>query len=226
MTIRTFTIAAAAAAIVVSAAPARAQVFGSWGRAGAYRTDIARAAHDNGYRAGFDRGAKAARDRKPFDIEREKDYRKADAGYRRDYGNRDYYRDEFRRGFADGYRQGYARDRRDRDDRGGWYPNRGPAYPDARDRYPRGGGTYGGGIYGRNTYGADIAFRNGQADGYEKGLDDARHGRAPQPERQKWYRSGDRHYEGRDGLARDEYKNIYRRGFQEGYARAYQGWRR
>ena len=59
--------------------------------------------------------------------------------------------------------------RNDRIVRGG----RGDAYPD-RDRDRR-----------LN----DVAFDNGYADGYEKGLDDARDGRSADPTRHGWYRS-------------------------------------
>ena len=36
-------------------------------------------------------------------------------------------------------------------------------------------------------------------DGYQKGRDDARDGTYPDHARQKWYRSGDRHYDDRYG---------------------------
>ena len=57
--------------------------------------------------------------------------------------------------------------------------SRGDAYPD-RDRDRR-----------MN----DVAFDNGYADGYEKGLDDVRDGRTADPTRHGWYRSADRHYD-------------------------------
>ena len=65
-----------------------------------------------------------------------------------------------------------------------------------------------------------VAYQNGLNDGYEKGLDDARDRKYPDLHRQKWYRSGDRHYESRYG-SKDAYKDQYRRGFEEGYQRAY-----
>jgi hypothetical protein len=222
--LRYLTAALGAAALVAIAAPAQAQVWGSNGRWGTYGNDSRSIAYNNGYQEGLRHGEEAVRDRRGFDLEREKDYRKADEGYRREYGSKDLYRDEFRRGFAAGYQEAYGR-----------YDNR---YGDRRDgrwggnTYPADRGVYGGVItnrgYGNSRgygygYGAgfDIAFRNGEADGYQKGLDDARDGKYPQPERQKWYRSGDRNYNSRDGISREDYKNEYRRGFQEGYARAY-----
>jgi hypothetical protein len=203
--------AVSAAALIAIAAPAHAQVWNDRGQWGTYRNDARSVAFNNGYQDGLRRGQDAARDRRAFDIEREKEYRKADDGYRREYGDRNFYRDEFRRGFAQGYQEGYSRanpydNRRD----GRW----GSQYPSNGRVYDRGYG------YGRGA-GFDIAFRNGAADGYQKGIDDARDGKYPQPERQKWYRQGDRNYNSRDGISRDDYKNEYRRGFQEGYRRAY-----
>lgn len=224
MGLRHVTMALSAAALIGIAAPAHAQIWNDGGRWGTYRNDPRSIAYDNGYQDGLRRGQDAARDRRAFDVGREKDYRKADDGYRKDYGSKDFYRDEFRRGFEQGYREGYSRFDRygeRRDDR--W---RGPRYPDDGRVY---GGIRNDRGYGYGYgYGAgfEIAFRNGQTDGYQKGLDDARDGKYPQPERQKWYRQGDHNYNGRDGISRDDYKNEYRRGFQQGYARAYNERRR
>jgi hypothetical protein len=212
MNIRHLTIAVGIAAVVLTAAPAQAQIWNGNGRAGGYRTDARSLAYNNGYRSGLERGRQASRDRRAFDIQREKDYRKADDGYKKQYGSKDFYRDEFRRGFTQGYQEGYSRfDYRYGDRREGRYPN-GRVYGDVR-----GGGGYG---YGYGA-GLNVAFRNGESDGYQKGVDDARDGKYPQAERQKWYREGDRNYNGRDGLTREQYKQEYRRGFQQGYARAY-----
>ena len=57
-------------------------------------------------------------------------------------------------------------------------------------------------------------------DGYEKGAEDARKNRSYDVLRHEWYRSGDRHYESRDG-SRERSKNVYREGFKEGYARGF-----
>jgi hypothetical protein len=64
-------------------------------------------AFNNGYREGLDHGRDAARHHRRFDPDREKDFRKADEGYRREYGPKDWYRDQFRRGFQQGYERGY-----------------------------------------------------------------------------------------------------------------------
>ena len=78
--------------------------------------------------------------------------------------------------------------------------NPGDAYPD-RDR---------------NRRISTPAFDNGYADGYEKGLDDARDGRAADPTRHGWYRSADRNYDPEYG-SRAQYANLYRDGFRSGY---------
>lgn len=78
------------------------------------------------------------------------------------------------------------------------------------------------------------AFDNGVRDGYARGIDDVRHHRRADIDRQRWYRHGDRDYDRYSGT-RDEYRMEYRRGFEEGYERAYrearhddwrEGWRR
>lgn len=235
MRFRIFTVPAAALALALSATPAHAQ----WGRVFGqdrddYRYGNARqVAYDNGYREGMDHGQKAARDRKPFDLEREKDYRNADEGYRREYGNKDRYRQDFRRGFAEGYRAAY--------DRYGYNGGYGGNYPGDRGRaHPRGNGTYYpndgrvyGGVYGAPGsggygygYGTQAAFDNGLNDGSQKGQEDARNGKSFDPTRHKWYRSANRNYNDRLGISKNAYENEYRRGFQQGYDQAYRGSRR
>lgn len=68
----------------------------------------------------------------------------------------------------------------------------------------------------RNRRAGEPAFDNGYADGYEKGLDDSRDGRASDPTRHRWYRSGDRNYDPSYG-SRAQYANVYRDGFRVGY---------
>jgi hypothetical protein len=66
----------------------------------------------------------------------------------------------------------------------------------------------------------DVAFDNGYADGYEKGINDARDRHSFDPTRHKWYRAGNRHYDSRYG-PRAQYENIYRDGFRSGYDAGY-----
>jgi hypothetical protein len=167
-----------------------------------------RIAYDHGYREGLGRGQADARRGQPFGYHNVRDFQRADKGYHRSYGDRERYRQIFRDGYAAGYSDGYARvGRMSR------VPSRqGPYYPSSRP-----------GVWGPSgQYGAysSPAFDNGQRDGYEKGLEDARRNRSFDPIRHAWYRSGDRHYQSRYG-SRDQYKDVYRRGFQQGYERGY-----
>ena len=214
MTSKLLTISAAL--VLLGGAPAAAQTNGWFGTPAYggddYRApyqDARRAAHDNGYRDGLKRGEQAARDGKAFNERIERDYRDADNGYNRTYGDRGRYRDDYRGGFAQGYRDGYYR----RDPRNG--NNRG---------YGNRGGNYGNGYgYGRNAgYGA---FQNGAGDGYRKGLEDIQKRRYPDVTRHSWYRSGDHDYDRAYG-SRDAYKIEYRRGFEQGYNRAFREGRR
>jgi flagellar biosynthesis/type III secretory pathway protein FliH len=228
MKFRLFTIPAAALALALSATPAHAQwgrIFGQ-DRDDYYRGNARQIAYDNGYREGMDHGQQAARSNRPFNLEREKDYRNADEGYRREYGNKDRYRDDFRRGFAEGYRQAYGR--YGYVGTNGYYGAR-PVPRDRDDVYR--GGVYGGtvptyGAYGTYGYAGNIAFNNGVNDGLQKGQEDARNGKSFDPVRQKWYRNGDRNYNDDTGMSRDQYRNEYRRGFQQGYDQGYRQYRR
>jgi hypothetical protein len=199
--------------------------------------DARRAAYDNGYREGLKQGGKDGRRRDVFRYEDEKTFQRADKGFHREFGDIERYRQSFRSGYAAGYSESYQRyapaygsngrygdrngravPRRDTRDRG-TYPDTG-SYPRSRypEQYPgnRPGdypGDYGGGY-------TNLAVRNGINDGFEKGSEDARRNRSADPLRHEWYRSGDRHYEGRFG-SREQYKDLYRQGFQEGYDRGY-----
>lgn len=176
---------------------------------GAYQyRDGFQIARDNGYREGLKHGEEAARQGRPFDLAREKDYRNADEGYNRRYGSKDAYREAYRDGFAQGYREAYERS---------GYRARGGGYYAPRREGGFGYGGFGAGVYAQA---GSIAFQNGESDGYQRGLDDARHGRYPDVTRQKWYRKGDRGYDGRYG-SKDAYRVQYRRGFEDGYRRAF-----
>lgn len=171
--------------------------------------DAQRAAFDNGYRDGLKRGEQAARDRRAFDAQRERDYRDGENGYNRSYGDRNRYRDNYRGAFTQGYRDGYNR-------RGA--PS---SYPGAGrgdgPNYGRGPGYGGNASYG--------AYQNGTGDGYEKGLDDVNDRKYPDATRHKWYRNGDHDYDNRYG-SKEAYRIDYRRGFEEGYNRAFRERRR
>lgn len=169
--------------------------------------DARRIARDNGYREGLHHGEEAARHRRAFDLNREKDYRNADEGYKRSYGSREEYREAYRGGFAEGYRAAYDRYS---------YRVRGGAYygPRGDDGYRLSGSVAVSGP------GVPVGFRNGVNDGHRKGLDDLRHHRYPDVNRQGWYRSGTRGYHDRYG-SKVAYRLDYRRGFDQGYEQAF-----
>ena len=207
----------AALLVTTTLAPAPAGAQPGWRQGPAYGQGPA---YDNGYRAGFDIGARDARDGRAFDVRRHDEYRDGDRGYDRRYGNRGQYKQVFRTGFDRGYNDGYARygraGRAIPRNRGYEYP-RSSRYPDYErypDRYPSYPGTRGG--YGYYS----PAYDRGFSEGYDKGLDDGRDGRQFDVERHKWYREGDRGYEREHG-SRDRYKVEYRDAFRQGYERGY-----
>ena len=171
-----------------------------------------RAIETPAYRSGYERGVRGGEDdgrrSQRYDYASKSDYRSGDPGYRRDYGDRDRYRFEFRLGFEFGYRSGYDRFRPGyaRDD--GWRPGRGgpPPWANARGR---------GGYQIR-----DYAFRVGFTDGYDEGLRAARDRRRFDPVSEGRYRSGDHSYNRSYG-SRDAYRLRYREAFREGYQHGY-----
>jgi hypothetical protein len=185
-------------------------------------------AYNRGYRDGVKEGEKDARDRKYFEFERDNKYRKADAGYKRDFGDRENYRRVFRQGYATGYADGYNGRYR------GGYPEYGTnrravprGYPGAGypstypGRYP-GTPRSPGGVYG--GYGSEalrVAADNGYRDGIEKGREDRRKNRNADPVRHEWYRSADRGYDGDRGLSKTAYRDAYREAFRQGYDEGY-----
>ena len=96
------------------------------------------------------------------------------------------------------------------------YPQRPGAAPYPGQRGNGRGYGYGDG-YGYDDYARSTGYR----DGYEKGLDAARDRDRFDPRRERWYRSGDRGYMRDARMSRDQYKDIYRRGFVSGYEAGY-----
>ncbi|HEV3483770.1 MAG TPA: hypothetical protein VG106_00070 [Vicinamibacterales bacterium] len=196
------------------AAPAHAQLNRSITTSLAYAADDQRRAYsdqrrwayDNGYREGLKEGEKDGRRGDRFEFRDERTFRDGDKGYRRQFGDRDRYRQIFRNGYADGYQAAYDR-----------WRGRGNGRWERDGRY-RGNTGYGRDGYGR--YGYSPAFEVGARDGYEKGVEDARKRRSFDPVRHKWYRDAERDYR-REYGSRDQYRDVYRRGFQQGYERGY-----
>jgi hypothetical protein len=164
------------------------------------------------YNEGYDRGLRAgtddARRNERFEFTDEGDYRRADAGYRREYGRADWYQTEFRRGYQEGYRIGYQRNSYGRGGPYGGY-----------DNYGRGGSAGSYGQYGRSGRN-DVAFSNGYTDGFDEGYDDGRDRRRNDPFAESRYRNGDHDYRSEYG-PRESYRLRYRDGFRQGYEDGY-----
>ena len=78
--------------------------------------------------------------------------------------------------------------------------------------------------------GREVALNRGVNDGYEQGFEAARHRDRYDPSRERWYRDATRGYDRDYRMAREDYRDIYRRGFLEGYEAGYRdalrGWQR
>ncbi|PYR33414.1 MAG: hypothetical protein DMF90_20935 [Acidobacteria bacterium] len=85
----------------------RGDGYGAYDAHGGYRRDVERIAHQNGYHEGREAGEQDARRGRSFSFDRHGDWRHADEGYRREYGDREFYRHEFREGFQAGYTASY-----------------------------------------------------------------------------------------------------------------------
>lgn len=182
------------------------------------------------FRTGFDRGLRAGeedgRRNSRFDYASKSDYRNADAGYNRNYGDRERYRSEFRVGFEDGYRQAYSRYQSGNGGYGGyndgtWRPGTGGPPPWANGRGRGQGNGNGNGSWQRN----DLAFQNGFTDGYDEGLKDVRDRDRFDPSDEGRYRSADHGYKSSYG-SKDAYKARYREAFREGYENGFDDGRR
>ena len=199
-----------------------------------------RVAYDNGYREGIKEGERDARRRDVFNYQDERTWQRADKGYHRSVGDWQRYQQTFRTGYAAGYSDSYRRFAPDYGYRGngGIYPNTGGGYgyPSQGGYGSPGQGGYGYpgqggyGYPGQGGYGYpgqggyySPAFANGTNDGYEKGREDARDRDSYDPLRHKWYREGDHDYKSSYG-PRQQYENVYRQGFKEGYDRGYREW--
>jgi len=157
---------------------------------GGWNNRVGGEAYQRGFRDGERLGEEDARRGRAFNVQTHREYREADAGYDRNDGSRDLYRDDFRRGFTEGYRNAYRDDRNGRDDRrNGGIGNPGQARGFS-DGYRRGvddrhnnrrfdpdrfkevrQGTapgYNGDFGSRERY--TFSYRDGFRDGYEDGF--------------------------------------------------------
>lgn len=67
---------------------------------------------DTGYRDGLGAGQKDLKDRKEYRPEKHDSYEDADHGYRKNYGSKDLYKQEYRKGFLRGYQDAFNRRQR------------------------------------------------------------------------------------------------------------------
>ena len=198
---KTLTISAALALLI--AAPAAAQTNNWFGTSAAAYADDYRAPYAAARRAAHENGYRDGLKRGEQAARANKPF---NAQIERDY-----------RDGENGYNRSYGDRNRYRDDyRGGFAQG----YRDGYER--RGGARDRGWGYGNANYGA---FQNGIADGYRKALEDIDDRKYPDATRHKWYRSGDHDYDKAYG-SKEAYKVEYRRGFQEGYNRAFREGRR
>ena len=184
-----------------------------------------RAAYDTGYREGLSEGERDGRRGQVRPYQDNRTWQRADKGYNRSYGDVERYRQQFRIGFSEGYQAGVR-------------PLRRIAHG------PRGAASGHLRLSGRHTgtatrfsgtpiritpdrsltatarYGYSAAYPNGLKDGIEKGREDARKQRSFDPLRHDWYREGTRHYKNEYG-SKQQYANVYRQAFREGYDRGY-----
>jgi hypothetical protein len=79
---------------------------------GVYARNIERRAFDNGYREGIRQGERDGRSNRRYDPSRHSEWRDANDGFRREYGDHNLYRRDFRSGFEQGYREAYRQNGR------------------------------------------------------------------------------------------------------------------
>ena len=156
-----------------------------------------------GYNRGYEDAAQPSY-RTYRDVER---WREGAEGWQQDtMGNRTFFRDNFRRGFAQGFMDGrYHRARR--------YTQ---ADLDRLSASFNGGGP--GDRYGSNR----IADQNGYRDGQRRGLFDAHRGHRIDLDSISQFRIGMTGYRAQYG-DRDSYRQAYRDGFRRGYEEAFNG---
>ena len=100
------------------------------------------------------------------------------------------------------------------------YPQ-GPGSAPYPDRTGNGRGRGYGSGYGTGNGYDDYARSTGYRDGYDQGFDASRDRDRFDPRRERWYREGDRGYKRDAYMTRNRYKDVYRRGFLEGYQAGY-----
>lgn len=185
-----------------------------------YGRNTYRIAAQQGYQDGMNEGAKDARDNDRYKPEGAKKYKKATEGYRSEYGNKDEYKQAYRRGFLKGYDAGFGQYADNRQGRRG---NNDPYYGrDDDGRYDR-TGDYGD-DNGYGGYGSNDAYRvardQGYRDGVDHGAEHAREGKSYNPEGTRHYKDANEGYRSEYGN-KEQYKQAYRESFKRGYDEGY-----
>ncbi|MGI8782368.1 MAG: hypothetical protein ACR2L2_01780 [Acidobacteriota bacterium] len=178
---------------------------------------------EQGYEDGVRHGREDDQRGSGYDLKSD-EYKKAERGYRKEYGSKgDYkkgYKQGYEQGYSEGYRGGYSqqsripgserrdRDRRDRDD--DYRRDRDDDDRRDRDRNRRG------------TRADDFGARQGEQDGYLKGREDRDRNRDFDVERHSDYRKADRGYK-REFGDKEDYRDGYRQGFRRTYDDGYGG---
>jgi hypothetical protein len=178
-------------ALAVFSLACAAPVSGQWGRPDTrygYGASVDRIAYDNGFREGYREGERDGRNGERFRYEDESDYRRADIGYRREYGNINRYRQAFREGFASGYTEAYR-------------------------RYSRGGVYLG---PGRHNAAFENGARDGYEKGREDARDGDRYDPRRHKWYREGDRGYNSRYGPRD-LYKDEYRRGFLAGYERGY---------
>lgn len=178
---------------------------------------------EQGYEDGFRHGREDDQRGLGYNLKSD-DYKKAERGYRKEYGSKGDYKKGYKQGYEQGYNEGYQggysrfpgsdrrdRDRRDRDDD---YRSdrRGRDDDDRRDRDRN----------RRGTRAEDFGRLQGEHDGYLKGREDRDRNRDFDPERHSDYRRADRGYK-REFGDKEDYRDGYRQGFRRAYEDGYGG---
>jgi hypothetical protein len=109
----------AAGLLITAPACASTYAYGTY-RDRDYRVDSQRRAYAKGYEEGNEEGRNDARHGRRFEPRRHDEFRDADDGYNRRDGNREEYRDSYRRGFLVGYEHAFRANVQNRDHDGVW----------------------------------------------------------------------------------------------------------
>jgi predicted small secreted protein len=72
-----------------------------------YYREVERRAYDNGFREGVRQGERDGRSNRRYEPQGHSEWRNANGGFRREYGDQNLYRRNFRSGFEAGYSQSY-----------------------------------------------------------------------------------------------------------------------